>query len=122
MVALDKTRTRVNLEHAFTEEGRFNRRVLQRRTALSRTTLARTMLESGARIAGLHLDLLVAGEESTATAGISEMIDDRTAMYAGMTRGEGFEEIADWFETLAKSRRSHVRRSRRMAQQYDSET
>jgi rubrerythrin len=32
-------------------------------------------------------------------------------MYPGMAkaaRDEGFDEIADWFETLAKAERSHV--------------
>ena len=34
-------------------------------------------------------------------------------MYPGMAkqaRTEGFEEIADWFETLAKAERSHANR------------
>ena len=34
-------------------------------------------------------------------------------MYPGMAktaRDEGFDEIADWFETLAKSERSHANR------------
>jgi rubrerythrin len=34
-------------------------------------------------------------------------------MYPGMSksaRTEGFEEIADWFETLAKAERSHANR------------
>jgi rubrerythrin len=34
-------------------------------------------------------------------------------MYPGMSkaaRQEGFEEIADWFETLAKAERSHANR------------
>ncbi|MDX1373976.1 MAG: ferritin family protein, partial [Burkholderiales bacterium] len=36
-----------------------------------------------------------------------------TDMYPGMAktaRGEGFGEIADWFETLAKAERSHANR------------
>ena len=34
-------------------------------------------------------------------------------MYPGMeatARDEGFDEIADWFETLAKAERSHANR------------
>jgi rubrerythrin len=34
-------------------------------------------------------------------------------MYPGMARAarsEGFDEIADWFETLAKAERSHANR------------
>jgi rubrerythrin len=47
---------------------------------------------------------------------MTAMIDEHTAMYAGMARtahDEGFEEIAGWFETLAKARRSHALRIRR---------
>ena len=36
-----------------------------------------------------------------------------TDMYPGMAktaRTEGFDEIADWFETLAKAERSHANR------------
>jgi rubrerythrin len=36
-----------------------------------------------------------------------------TDMYPGMAKtapGEGFEEIADWFETLAKAERSRANR------------
>jgi len=37
-------------------------------------------------------------------------------MYPGMAkaaRGEGFDEIADWFETLAKAERSHANKFQR---------
>jgi rubrerythrin len=36
-----------------------------------------------------------------------------TDMYPGMARtarDEGFDEVADWFETLAKAERSHANR------------
>ena len=39
--------------------------------------------------------------------------DSYTDMYPGMAkdaRDEGFDEIADWFETLAKAERSHANR------------
>ena len=39
-----------------------------------------------------------------------------TDMYPGMAktaRDEGFDEIADWFETLAKAERSHANRFQR---------
>ena len=38
---------------------------------------------------------------------------DYTDMYPGMARtarDEGFDEIADWFETLAKAEKSHAGR------------
>ena len=38
---------------------------------------------------------------------------NKADMYPGMAksaRSEGFDEIADWFETLAKTERSHANR------------
>jgi rubrerythrin len=49
----------------------------------------------------------------TAVAGETH---EYTDMYPGMAktaREEGFEEIADWFETLAKAERSHANRFQR---------
>ena len=46
-------------------------------------------------------------------AAIAGETHEYTDMYPGMAksaRGEGFEEIADWFETLAKAERSHANR------------
>jgi rubrerythrin len=51
---------------------------------------------------GLNLKAAIAGETH-----------EYTDMYPGMAkaaRGEGLEEIADWFETLAKAERSHANR------------
>ena len=50
----------------------------------------------------LNLEASVAGETH-----------EYTDMYPGMAktaREEGFDEIADWFETLAKAERSHANR------------
>jgi rubrerythrin len=48
-----------------------------------------------------------------------------TDMYPGMAkaaRDEGFDEIADWFETLAKAERSHANRfSRALAAHKESQ-
>ena len=49
-----------------------------------------------------HLETAIAGETH-----------EYTDMYPGMAksaRDEGFDEIADWFETLAKAERSHANR------------
>ena len=46
-------------------------------------------------------------------ASIAGETHEYTDMYHGMaktTREEGFDEIADWFETLAKAERSHANR------------
>ena len=44
-------------------------------------------------------------------ASIAGETHEYTDMYPGMAkaaRDEGFDEIADWFETLAKAERSHA--------------
>ena len=46
-------------------------------------------------------------------ASIAGETHEYTDMYPGMAktaRQEGFEEIADWFETLAKAEKSHAGR------------
>ncbi|MFT5373154.1 MAG: rubrerythrin, partial [Bacteroidia bacterium] len=45
-----------------------------------------------------------------------------TDMYPGMAstaRDEGFDEIADWFETLAKAERSHANRFQKALNELD---
>jgi len=45
-----------------------------------------------------------------------------TDMYPGMAktaREEGFDEIADWFETLAKAERSHANRFQKALDEMD---
>ena len=46
-------------------------------------------------------------------AAVTGETHEYTDMYPGMAkiaRGEGFDEVADWFETLAKAERSHANR------------
>ena len=46
-------------------------------------------------------------------ASVAGETHEYTDMYPGMAktaREEGFDEIADWFETLAKAERSHANR------------
>ncbi len=55
---------------------------------------------------GLNLKAAIAGETY-----------EYTDMYPGMARSardQGFEEIADWFETLAKAEKSHAGRFQRL--------
>jgi rubrerythrin len=140
MVALEGTRTCINLEHAFTREGCFNRRILEQEPAAEApgyrelAALSRTVAKSRAGFASGHLDFLVTDDDNIAPSGapppafatrMTELIDDHTAMYAGMARTaheEGFEEVASWFETLAKAGRSHVRRLRRILNECEIET
>ena len=49
-------------------------------------------------------------------AAIAGETHEYTDMYPGMAksaREEGFDEIADWFETLAKAERSHANKFQR---------
>jgi rubrerythrin len=55
---------------------------------------------------------------------ISGEIHEYTDMYPGMAkvaREEGFEEIADWFETLAKAERSHANKFQKTLHGYTNE-
>jgi rubrerythrin len=140
MVPLEGTRTNSNLKHAFSDEGRFDRLYLNHEQTAEAAgyrefaALARMAATSGARYARGHLDYLVAGHGPITTPGMptaefsvamSAMIEEHGAMYAGMARtarDEKFEEIADWFETLAKAGRSHARRMRRAVEKYEIET
>jgi rubrerythrin len=138
MVSLEGTRTNANLKYAFSDEGRFDRRYLCQEIAAQGAglhelaALSRAAAGNGVCFASGHLDYLVADDRETTRSGMAPadfaaemtaMIDDHSAMYAGMARtarDEEFEEIADWFETLAKAGRSHALRLRRVMRQYES--
>ena len=54
--------------------------------------------------------------EGNLKASIAGETHEYTDMYPGMAktaRDEGFDEIADWFETLAKAERSHANKFQR---------
>ena len=130
MADLKDSETEQNLKDAFAGESQANRRYLYfaakadieghndvaavfRSTAEGETGHAHGHLEyleeTGDPATGkpigetrLNLEAAVAGETH-----------EYTDMYPGMAktaRDEGFEEIADWFETLAKAERSHANR------------
>ncbi|HUB49176.1 MAG TPA: rubrerythrin family protein [Acetobacteraceae bacterium] len=85
----------------------------------------RTLAERRGRHARGHLEALGAYEERGQTASstgnnlraaIASALHDHADRYPGMARtarDEGFDDIADWFETIAKSRRSHAQRFQR---------
>jgi rubrerythrin len=55
---------------------------------------------------------------------ISGETHEYTDMYPGMAktaRDEGFDEIADWFETLAKAERSHAGKFKKTLDAYKAE-
>ena len=128
--SLNGTSTHKNLKDAFAGESQANRRYLY--------FAKRADVEGHADIAGLfrdtaegetghahgHLEFLEAvGDPATGLpigstglnlkAAIAGETHEYTDMYPGMARTarqEGFDEIADWFETLAKAEKSHAGR------------
>ena len=127
---LKGSKTETNLKEAFAGESQANRRYLY----FSKTA----DIEGYPDIAGLfkdtadaetghafgHLDFLkevgdpATGEPIGATdqnlkAAIAGETYEFTEMYPGFARAarnEGFEEIAEWFETLARAEKSHAGR------------
>lgn len=127
---LKGTKTEENLKAAFAGESQANRRYLYfaskadvegqndvaavfRSTAEGETGHAHGHLEyletSGDPATGMPFGSTRANLE-TAIAGETH---EYTDMYPGMAktaRDEGFDEIAEWFETLGKAERSHANR------------
>ena len=126
------TRTEESLKEAFAGESQANRRYLYFANmcdiagAGDVAAVFRSTAEGETGHAHGHMEYLIeggAGEPGTGMpaktvtealeAAISGETHEYTDMYPGMAktaRDEGFDEIADWFETLAKAERSHANR------------
>ena len=124
------TKTEQSLKEAFAGESQANRRYLyfanQADIAGANDVAAvfRYTAEGETGHAHGHMEYLInggAGEPGTGMpaktvaealqAAIAGETHEYTDMYPGMAktaREEGFDEIADWFETLAKAERSHA--------------
>ena len=129
-MALAGTKTEDNLKAAFAGESQANRRYLffaQKADVEGYNDTAavfRSTAEGETGHAFGHLEYLsetgdpATGEPSGDTgsslkAAIDGETHEYTDMYPGMARtarDEGFDEIADWFETLAKAEKSHAGR------------
>jgi rubrerythrin len=129
------TRTEESLKEAFAGESQANRRYLyfanQADIAGANDVAAvfRSTAEGETGHAHGHMEYLIeggAGEPGTGMpaktvaealqAAIHGETHEYTDMYPGMAktaRDEGFDEIADWFETLAKAERSHANKFRK---------
>lgn len=133
MKQLNGTKTHQNLKEAFAGESQANRRYLY--------FAKQADIEGQPEIAGLfrdtaegetghahgHLDYLRSVGDPVTDMPIGETLlnlksavhgetYEYTDMYPGMAktaRQEGFSEIADWFETLAKAERSHANKFQR---------
>ncbi len=128
MPKLKGTKTEANLKAAFAGESQANRRYLyfaQKADVEGYNDVAavfRSTAEGETGHAHGHLEFLeevgdpatgepIGDTKKNLKAAIVGETHEYTDMYPGMAkaaRGEGFEEIADWFETLAKAEKSHA--------------
>ena len=134
MAELKGSKTAQNLRDAFAGESQANRRYLyfaQKADVEGFNDVAvvfRSTAEGETGHAHGHLEFLeVSGDPATGLpigetgnnlkAAIAGETHEYTDMYPGMARTareEGFGEIADWFETLAKAEKSHAGRFTKM--------
>jgi len=130
MANLKGSKTAQNLKDAFSGESQANRRYLyfaQKADVEGYNDVSAVFRSTAERETGHahgHLEYLeVVGDPATGEpiggtalnlkAAIAGETHEYTDMYPGMAktaRQEGFDEIADWFETLAKAEKSHAGR------------
>lgn len=128
MAELKGTSTHENLKHAFAGESQANRRYLYfaqkadvegypevaalfRSTAEGETGHAHGHLDFLAVVGDPATDLPIGDTEQNLTSAVAGETYEYTEMYPGFSktaREEGFEEIAEWFETLARAEKSHA--------------
>ena len=129
-MGLKGSKTEQNLKDAFAGESQANRRYLYfankadiegqndvaalfRSTAEGETGHAHGHLDYLAVVGDPATDLPIGSSRQNLKAAIAGETHEYTDMYPGMARTareENFDEIADWFETLAKAERSHANR------------
>ncbi len=130
MSALKGSKTHQNLKDAFAGESQANRRYLYfakqadiegspdvaglfRDTADGETGHAHGHLDYLKKVGDLATGLPIGDTSDNLKAAIAGETHEYTDMYPGMAknaREEGFSEIAGWFETLAKTEKSHAGR------------
>ena len=134
------TKTEQNLKDAFATESMANRRYLYfaskadvegyndvsavfRSTAEGETGHAHGHLEYLEDVGDPATGLPMGGTAENLKSAIAGEIYESTEMYPGMAktaRDEGLDEIADWFETLAKAERSHANRFQKALDSLDN--
>ncbi|RZU03097.1 rubrerythrin family protein [Rivibacter subsaxonicus] len=128
---LKGSKTEQNLKNAFARESQASRRYLYFANKADIegqcdvSALFRSTAEGEIGHAQGHLEFLEHGSGDPITglpigatrdnlkAAVASATHEYADLYPGMAkqaRDEGFEEIADWFETLAKAERSHASR------------
>ena len=128
MLSLKGTKTHRNLKEAFASESQTNRRYLYfakvadiegqpeiaelfRDAAEGETGHAHGHLDYLKQVGDPTTDLPIGDSLLNLKAAVHGETYEYTDMYPGMAktaREEGFTEIADWFETLAKAAKSHA--------------
>ncbi len=129
-MGLKGSKTEQNLKDAFAGESQANRRYLYfankadvegqndvaalfRSTAEGETGHAHGHLEFLEAVGDPATGLPIGPTRDNLKAAVHGETHEYTDMYPGMARTareEGHDEIADWFETLAKAERSHANR------------
>lgn len=129
-MSLKGTRTEKNLKDAFAVESQTNRRYLYfankaeveglndvaalfRSTAEGETGHAHGHLEFLEAVGDPATGLPIGATRDNLRSAMASETREFADMYPGMARtarDEGFHEIADWFEILAKAERSHANR------------
>ena len=130
MADLKGTKTHDNLKEAFAGESQANRRYLYfakqadiegypdvaglfRDTAEGETGHAHGHLDYLKDVGDPATDMPMGDTVENLKTAVAGETHEYTDMYPGMAksaREEGFNEIADWFETLAKAEKSHAGR------------
>jgi len=130
MPPLKGSKTELNLKAAFAGESQANRRHLYfpekadvegfndvaavfRSTAEGETGHAHGNLEYLEEVGDPATGKQIGPTRDNLKAAIASETHEYTDVYPGMARvarQEGFDEIADWFETLAKAEKSHAGR------------
>jgi rubrerythrin len=139
MAKLKGSKTHENLKYAFAGESQANRRYLYfakvadvegypeiagnfRETAEGETGHAHGHLEFREAVGDPATNLPIGPTGDNLKAAIAGETHEYTDMYPGMAksaRQEGFDEIADWFETLAKAEKSHAGRFKKALDSMD---
>jgi rubrerythrin len=132
--SLQGTKTHQNLKDAFAGESQANRRYLYfaqvadveglpevagnfKETADGETGHAHGHLKYLAQVGDPATGLPIGNSEKNLKAAIAGETHEYQNMYPGMAksaREEGFDDIAEWFETLAKAEKSHAGRFQKM--------
>ena len=138
---LKESKTAQNLKDAFAGESQANRRYLYfaqkadiegapdvagvfRSTAEGETGHAHGHLEYLEEVGDPATGEPIGETEDNLKSAIQGETHEDTDMYPGMARtarDEGFDEIADWFETLAKAEKSHAGKFQRTLDAYKAQ-